>query len=105
MSSGRMLDTVENVAAYYGPAVFVFFAACFGRPRATAACSGSPATVAPLSLSRAPLSSGPAAPDDRRLVRPPYYGVAVLLFFAACYGRVLWVAGDGRATHRDHGSA
>ena len=24
-------------------------------------------------------------------------GVAVLLFFAACYGRVLWVAGDGRA--------
>ena len=65
MSSGRMLDTVENVAAYYGPAVFVFFAACFGRPRATAACSGSPATVAPLSLSRAPLSSGPAAPDDR----------------------------------------
>ena len=31
MSSGRMLDTVENVAAYYGPAVFVFFAACFGR--------------------------------------------------------------------------
>ena len=31
MSSGRMLDTVENVAAYYGVAVFVFFAACFGR--------------------------------------------------------------------------
>ena len=49
MSSGRMLDTVENVAAYYAAA-------------------------------------GARQPS-----------VAVFLFFAACYGRVLWVAGDGRA--------